>query len=114
MKFSLNRILIAFIFVTLVGSAAFAKGGRATVSFPLDTQVNGTTIKKGTYDLKFDETTNELSVLKNGKEVAKASGRMEKRERKADQTSFRTVIEGSARRLVGVTFGGSDQEVVIG
>jgi hypothetical protein len=112
MKF--NRILFAFIFVTLVASAAFGKGSRATVSFPLDTQVNGTTIKKGTYDLKFDETTNELSVLKNGKEIAKASGRAEKREKKADQTSFRTRIDGSNRHLVGVIFGGSDEEIVIG
>jgi hypothetical protein len=113
MKFIFSRVLIAFIFVTLVGSAAFGKERKVSVAFTADTMVNGTLVKKGDYEIKFDDQTGELSVRKNGKEVAKATARTEKREKKADRSGIRISTEGSERRLIGVTFGGSDQEAVI-
>src|SRR5882672_2238567 len=113
MKFILNRVLIALVFVALAAPVAFGKERKVTITFATDTMVSGTLVKKGAYDLKFDDQTNQLSVLKNGKEVAKASGRMEKRDRKADRSGIRTELSGSDRRLIGVSFAGSDQEVVL-
>jgi hypothetical protein len=37
------------------------------VTFENDIKVNGTLVKKGTYDVKFDDETGQLAIEKNGK-----------------------------------------------
>jgi len=55
-----------------------------------------------------------LSIIQNGKVKAKTSAHMEARTEKAKSTALRT-REGSGNvELVGVTFGGSNQDVVVG
>lgn len=112
MKSFVNRITVALVIVALASVAAFAKTKKDTVTFPTDIKVNGTLVKQGTYDLKFNEETNELSVLKNGKVIAKANTRTEKGT-KARGTQFISIGSGDERQLLSVTFGGSDQRVVV-
>lgn len=111
MKFIVNRVIVAFLLVTLTGVSAFGK--TKTVSFSSDTKVNGTLIKKGTYDVVFNDQTGELSIVKNEKVIAKTATRVEKRDRKARGTEATTRMENNEIELVSITFAGSDQSLVV-
>ena len=112
MKSFVNRITVALVVLALSSVAAFAKGKRETVTFPNNIKVNGTLVKQGTYDLKFNEETNELSILKGGKVIAKTNTRTEKGA-KAKSLQFSSTGSGDERQLLSVTFSGTDQKVVV-
>jgi hypothetical protein len=97
----------------LTSVVAFAKVHKQRVNFENDIKVNGTLVKKGNYDLKFDDETGQLSIVKNGKTIAQAMARTEDRQKKATDFQLRSSGNGDDTQLVGVTFGGSDKNVVI-
>jgi hypothetical protein len=97
----------------LTSVVAFAKVHKHKVTFENDMKVNDTVVKKGTYDVKFDDETGQLSIIKNGKTVAQAMTRVEAREKKANDFQLRSTVNGDETQLIGVTFGGSDKDVVI-
>lgn len=113
MKSIVNRIAVVLLVGALTCVAAFAKVQKHKITFENDTKVGGTVVKKGTYDLRFDDATGQLSISKNGKEVAQAMAKLEPREKKADDFQVRSTGNGDASQLVGVTFGGSTSDVVI-
>lgn len=91
----------------------YAKTKRETITFQTNITVNGTVLKKGTYELKFDDKSNELSVLKGGKVVARATASVEKRNKKADCIEFRSTGSGDDQQLISVTFSGANHAIVI-
>jgi hypothetical protein len=97
----------------LMSVAAFAKVRKHTVTFDTDIKVNDTLVKKGTYQVKFDDETGQLSILQNGKVVAQAMARLEDRVKKANDFVLRSQVNGDETQLTGVTFDGSDKNVVI-
>jgi len=113
MKTILNRIAFALLIASLASVLAFAKGKTETVNFPTDIKVNGTLVKQGVYDLKFDEKTGELSIVKNGKVIARATTTSAKRDRKAQTLELKSTINGDETQLVSIAFGGSDENHVI-
>ena len=118
MKRFMTTIFAALVIGALASISAFAgdkgKTEKTTVTFTDDTMVNGTLIKAGDYDVKFDDSTGELSIIKNGKVKAKTTAHYEARADKAKSTALRTISSGGNVELKGVTFGGSDQDVVVG
>ena len=113
MKSIVNRMLVVMLVGALTSVAAFAKVHKQRVNFDNDIKVNGTVVKKGSYDLKFDDETGQLSIVKNGKIVAQAMARTEDRQKKAGDFQLRSEVNGGETQLIGVTFGGSDKNVVI-
>jgi hypothetical protein len=113
MKSIMNRMLVVLMVGALTSVVALAKVHKHKVTFDNDIKVNGTLLKKGTYDVKFDDATGQLSIAKNGKVVAQAMARFEQRAKKANDFQLRSVNSGDETQLVGVTFGGSDKDVVI-
>jgi len=97
----------------LMSVAAFAKTQKHRVTFDNDIKVNGTLVKKGTYEIKFDEESGQLSINKNGKTVAQTMAKVETRAKKANGFQLRSVGEGDQTELVGLTFSGSDKDVVV-
>jgi hypothetical protein len=97
----------------LTSVVALAKTHKQKVTFESDIKVNGTLVKKGTYNVKFDDETGQLSIEKNGKTVAQAMAKLEAREKKANDFQLRSTVNGDETNLTGVTFGGSDKNVVI-
>jgi len=97
----------------LTSVVAFAKVHKDKVTFDSDIKVNGTVVKKGTYDVKFDDESGQLSIVKNGKVVAQAMAKLEQREKKAGDFQVRSTTSGDETNLIGVTFSGSDKNVVI-
>ena len=113
MKSIVNKMLAVLMVGALTSVIALGKVQKHKVTFESDMKVNGTLVKKGTYDIKFDDQTGQLSIIKNGKVVAEANAKLEQREKKASDFQLRSTVNGDETQLVGVTFGGSDKDVVI-
>jgi len=113
MKSIMSRMLVVLMVGALTSVAALAKVHKHKVTFDEDIKVNGTVVKRGTYDVKFDDETNQLSILKNGKVVAQAMARLESRDKKANDFQLRSTNKDNEQQLTGVTFGGSDKDVII-
>jgi hypothetical protein len=109
-----NRVVIALLLVALAGTAAFAKTRKKNVTFVDNVTVNGTLVKAGNYDVVFDDTTNEMAVLKDGKVVVKTAAHVEAGERKARDTEVRRRMVGNESELLGVKFGGTKDDIVVG
>lgn len=113
MKSIVSKMVAVLMVGALTGVVAFAKVHKQKVTFENDIKVNNTLVKKGTYDLKFDDESGQLSIEKNGKTVAQATAKLEAREKKADDFQLRSTVNGDETQLTGVTFGGWDKNVVI-
>ena len=117
MKVFLKSTFAALMICALASIAVFAaakdKVRTDTVTFAQDTMVNGTLVKAGEYQVKFNEQTSELSILKNGKVKAKTTAQFQARSDRAKNTSIRTLDKGGVYELIGVTFGGTSQDVVV-
>ena len=113
MKSIVSKMVAVLMVGALTGVVAFAKVHKEKVTFDNDIKVNGTVVKKGSYDVKFDDESGQLSITKNGKVVAQATAKLEQREKKANDFQLRATTNGDETQLIGVTFGGSDKNVVI-
>ena len=113
MKSIVSKMVAVVMVGALTSVIAFAKVHKEKVTFDSDIKVNGTVVKKGTYDVKFDDESGQLSITKNGKVVAQAMAKLEQREKKANDFQLRSTTNGDETNLIGVTFGGSDKNVVI-
>ncbi|HEY0763882.1 MAG TPA: hypothetical protein VGD61_16020 [Pyrinomonadaceae bacterium] len=113
MKSMVSKIMAVLMVGALTGVVAFAKVHKQRVTFENDIKVNGTLVKKGNYELKFDDETGQLTIAKNGKTVVQAMAKVESREKKANDFQLRSTVNGDETQLTGVTFGGSDKDIVI-
>ena len=113
MKSIVNRMVVVLMVAALTSLVAFAKVRKQTVTFDTDIKVNDTLIKKGTYQVRYDDETGQLSILQNGKTVVQATTRLEDRVKKANDFVLRSEVNGDQTQLTGVTFGGSDKNIVI-
>ena len=118
MKVFLKSTFAALMICALASIAVFAaakdKVKTETVTFTSDVMVNGTLVKAGEYQIRFNEQTGELAILKGGKVKAKTTAQLQSRSEKAKSTAVRTLDKGGVAELIGVSFGGSNQDVVVG
>lgn len=116
MKSLVKSMLAALLISALASIAVFAGGKeiRKSVTFSSDVMVNGTLVKAGDYDVKFNEETGELSILRDGKVKAKTTARLQARSDKSKSTSVRTMTKENVAELIGFSFGGSTQDWVVG
>ena len=118
MKAFMKMTFATLLVVALVAIGALAGDKNKTetkdVTLTQDIMVNGTLIKAGEYQVKFDEAKNELSILRDGKVKAKTVAHLEARTDKAKQTALRTSTKGSVAELLGVSFNGWTQDVMVG
>ena len=118
MRFFMKSTLAALLICAFASIAVFAgskdKVKKEFVTFASDVMVNGTLVKAGEYEVRFDEQSGELAILKSGKVKAKTTAHLQARSEKSRNTSIRTLEKGSVAELIGVTFGGSNQDVVVG
>ncbi|MGI9166460.1 MAG: hypothetical protein ACR2G5_08755 [Pyrinomonadaceae bacterium] len=115
MKSATNRIVIALVITVMTGVLAFANNKKETITFPTDMQVGGTLVKKGTYKVKFDDQTHELLIVDGKKVLARTTTTVEKRSRKARGFLFSSMANGETdtKRLVSITFSGSNENIVV-
>jgi len=113
MKSIVSKMVAVVMVGALTSVVAFAKVQKEKVTFDSDIKVNGTVVKKGAYDLKFDDESGQLSITKNGKVVVQTMAKLEQREKKASDFQLRSTSDNGETNLIGVTFNGSDKNVVI-
>ena len=113
MKSIVNRMVAVLMVGALTGVVALAKVHKQKVTFGNDVKVNGTLVKKGNYEVRFDDETGQLTIAKNGKTVVQAMAKVESREKKANDFQLRSTVNGDETNLTGVTFNGSDKDIVI-
>ncbi|HXM49685.1 MAG TPA: hypothetical protein VN956_17715 [Pyrinomonadaceae bacterium] len=114
LKNTFMALLICALASIAVVTTAKDKVKAETVTFTEDTMVNGTLVKAGEYQIKFNEQTGELSILKDGKVKAKTTAQLQSRSDKAKNTAVRTLDKGGVAELIGFSFGGSKQDLVVG
>ena len=113
MKSIVSRLMVVLLVGALTGVVALAKVQKEKVTFENDIKVNGTLVKKGTYEIKFNDETGQLAITKNGKTIAEAMAKVEPRQKKASDFQLRSTVTGNETQLIGVTFGGSDKDIVL-
>jgi hypothetical protein len=109
MKYFVRNFFAGLMILALASAVTFAKVKRSSITFTGDTMVNGTLVKAGDYNLKFDEKTNELSILKGGKVMVTTTTTMRERTDKAADTQY----DIKDNVLVSVAFSGERQDLVI-
>jgi hypothetical protein len=113
MSYISNRFVVALLLVVLASATAFAKGHTATITLKHDTKIGEVLVEKGTYQVKFDEQANELSIWKGKKLIAKSAVELQPRPKTVNGTEHMVVAENGETKLVNVTFGGSHQTMVL-
>jgi hypothetical protein len=113
MKSILSRLAVVLVVGALSSVVALAKVHKHKVTFDSDIKINNTLVKKGTYDVKFDDEAGQFTVSKNGKVVVQTVAKLEQRDKKASDFRLRSTSNGDDTQLLGVTFDGQDKEVVI-
>jgi|HubBroStandDraft_6_1064221.scaffolds.fasta_scaffold771683_1 hypothetical protein len=108
-----SRILTMALVLVMASAIALADK-KDTVTFSRDIMVSGTLVKAGTYKVQYDEKSNELSVLKNGKMVAKVAGHAEALQRRASETQVISSMKDDRNVLTGITFGGDNHTILLG
>lgn len=109
-----TKIVAVFAILALSGVSALADTKSDRIQFDETFQIGGTTVKKGTYKVSFDEETGELTIRTSDKVIAKTNARAEKAEGKAGRTKFSMGSENGNKTLRSVTFSGDDHTVIVG
>lgn len=106
MKKSLHRVAMSLVLCALLGSVALAGGKSKHVTFSQDIKVGDTLVKKGVYLVTFDEKTNELTIRRGSKVVAKTTGRAEEHKSTYPVNYLTAKDKESNLMLSGVQLGG--------
>jgi len=99
----------------IASGVALAKEIKKQVTFSEPVEVNGTLVKKGTYDAVFDDQTNELSIVKGGKVVAHAPAQLEKRPERDRAAYVTREKEGDSNNpvLISITLKDGNQASIV-
>lgn len=113
MKRITSYTVAALALSVLMSVTAWAKGKSGSVTFYEDTVVGSTVVKKGTYNLKFNEETGEVAIMKGKTELAKTTARLEKQERSYSGTKYEFVLKEGGKALKSVLFAGDKDAIVL-
>jgi hypothetical protein len=109
-----NQLAVTVLVGAIASGVVLAKEIKKQVTFSEPVVVNGTLVKKGTYDAVFDDQTNELSIVKGGKVVAHAPAQLEKREQRDRAVYVTRAEEGESKNavLISVTLKDGNQATI--
>ena len=102
--------LTMLVFAVTISISAFAGSTKTdTITLYHDAQLNGTTIPPGEYTVKCETngTSAQVKFMKNGKEVASASGQTKELSKKAPSGQVVVVNSGGVPSIEEVDLGGS-------
>ncbi|HEY6187901.1 MAG TPA: hypothetical protein VIW80_09500 [Pyrinomonadaceae bacterium] len=100
MKKIVNRFAVLLMVCALSSIMALAAGKTKKVTFLTDVTVNGTVIKKGTYNVTFDEATGELTIANKKTVIAKTTAHLEK----FTGSNGTVYVTASNKELVSIVF----------
>jgi hypothetical protein len=114
MKTKATIITAALILCAIAGTMALAKSKTHMINFDQDVTVNGTVVKKGEYQARFNEQTGEFTIMEGKHIVATATAKEEALNKKAPETSFDLKGAEGGATLTKVTFGGDRYSLLLG
>ncbi len=107
MRFFGKTFILGLALTALLGISALAGEVTKTLTLSRDVSVNGTVVKKGTYKVKINKETGEMTIL-NGKEViVKTTVTVATDERKANGDEIALTQNGDTNVLKSIKFDGS-------
>lgn len=113
MKSFVKNLTLALTFCAVVSGSAFAGERSETVTFNRDVHVNGVLVKKGTYNVKFNDQNGEMTISRGKNEIVRATSRLEDRRSKADKDELIYKQINDEFQLRGLAFSGDKQNIVI-
>ncbi|HLI62961.1 MAG TPA: hypothetical protein VKV05_06150 [Terriglobales bacterium] len=108
--------LAVFVFALTMSLAAFAASKSESIRLYNDTQLNGKTLPAGDYTVKYDATgsTAQVKFLKNGKEVASATGQVKHLVNPPDYNQVVTNSANGTSTISEIDFGHAKTGVTFG
>jgi hypothetical protein len=102
-----------FIFALTLSVSAFAASKSETVTLYHDAQLNGKTLPAGDYTVKCDTTgsTAQVKFLKNGKEMASATGQVKQLSNVPDHNQVVTQDGNGGATISEIDFGHRDTAI---
>jgi hypothetical protein len=108
MKKRFQIVALTLVVFALLSPVAFAGVKTKTVTFKTNVKVGETLVKKGTYKAKFDDQSNELTILDGKKIVAKAAASLKDLQSSTSLEAMYTTDKDTEGNiwLTGVNVGG--------
>jgi hypothetical protein len=115
MKKTATIITMALMLCAMVGTMALAKSKFHTITLDQNTMVNGTIVKKGEHETRFNEQTGEFAILDNRDHViVRVTAKEQMLDKKASETSYSLKASDNGPVLTNVTFSGERYSLMIG
>ncbi|HKG12232.1 MAG TPA: hypothetical protein VKB12_02805 [Pyrinomonadaceae bacterium] len=112
-KHSIRAALALALCLAAAGSA-FAKVKSNKLTFGSDFWVGSTLVKAGTYKVSYDDKTGEVSIGDKATTLARATVKVEQREKSKAGWDVVLASKGSGLALVSLAFPGDKQNLVVG
>ena len=113
-RFGMTLAALAMFFVmTAATGLANGKDREKEVRYTEDVMLNGTLLKAGTYMVKFDAKTNEVTFRRDGKVVAKTKAAVQVNENKAPYNSTSFVNTDKGKMISSLTFSGDRRTLLL-
>ena len=105
--------LTVLILAVMLSISAFAKSKTDTISLYHDAQLNGATLPAGDYTVKYEAngSTVQVKFIRNGKEVASATGQAKELDTKPNKAQVVLQTGAGTPSITEVSFGGSKTAV---
>jgi hypothetical protein len=107
--------LMAVSIMSLVSLSAFAQGKnlKEEITFKETTWVNSTSIQPGSYLVRYDAKTGEISVMDGKEVVATAKATVKTNDKSFTSDALLTTTTPMGRKLTGIRLGGHREEILI-
>ena len=108
------RAALALALCLASAGAASAKVKTRTLTFGSDFWVGSTLVKAGTYKISYDDKSGEVSISDKKATVARATVKVEQREKSKAGWDVVLAAKGGGLSLVSLAFPGDKQNLVVG
>ncbi len=112
-KITAGLMAVSLLCLLSLGILAQEKNLKEKFTFDDDFLVNTTLVKKGTYLVRYDSDTNEVSIMDRDEVVARAKATVTTHDKKFGQDAIVTITTPTGRKLTGLRLGGQREEITI-
>ena len=113
MKRNATIIALALTLCALEGTTALAKSKFYRITFDQDMLVNGSLVKKGDYQARFNEQNSKLIILDGRRAIVTTTVKEETFAKKAPETSLEVRAGDNGPMLTKITFGGARYSLLL-
>lgn len=109
----MSLMAIAMMSLASVGVFAQGKNLKEQVTFKQEMWINNTSVEAGSYLVKYDAQSGELTILDGKKVVATAKATIRTSEKPFTSDAFLTSTTPAGTKLTGIRLGGQHEEIMI-